>query len=229
MANIQQLAQIGTTVKNAVVFDFKNWRDAVNADRVRTVTMHGDALPQTVTQLFTLLQEREINYLLVGGIALLFYIEGRNTEDIDLIVAVSELSRLPEISLTSQDDNFARGKFGDLKIDFLLTRNPLFETVRQRYATTRHFMEQDIACATVEGLLLLKLYALPVLYRMGNFARVGLYENDIATLLHDYHPALPPLFDELANHLGATDLQAVRDVVAEIEQRIQRFQNRSDS
>jgi hypothetical protein len=33
------------------------------------------------------------------------------------------------------------------------------------------------------GLLLLKLYALPSLYREGNFARVGLYENDVATLL----------------------------------------------
>jgi hypothetical protein len=35
----------------------------------------------------------------------------------------------------------------------------------------------------VEGLILLKLYALPSLYRQGNFAKVGIYENDVATLL----------------------------------------------
>jgi hypothetical protein len=75
----------------------------------------------------------------------------------------------------------------------------------------------------VEGLLLLKLYALPSLYRQGNFARVGLYESDIATLIHDYRPQLEPLFDELAHHLSPTDLAAVRDVVADIQQRIQRF------
>lgn len=69
----------------------------------------------------------------------------------------------------------------------------------------------------------------PPFSQMGNFARVGLYENDIATLLHDYHPALPVLLDELADYLDANDLQAVRDVMAEIEQRIQRFENRSDS
>jgi hypothetical protein len=55
--------------------------------------------------------------------------------------------------------------------------------VQRRYATIKPFRERDIPCATVAGLLLLKLYALPSLYRQGSFARVGLYENDIATLM----------------------------------------------
>jgi len=75
----------------------------------------------------------------------------------------------------------------------------------------------------VEGLLLLKLYALPSLYRQGNFARVGICENDIATLVYSYRPQLEPLFEELAHHLSDTDLAAVREVVAEIQQRIERF------
>jgi hypothetical protein len=75
----------------------------------------------------------------------------------------------------------------------------------------------------VEGLLLLKLYALPSLYRQGDFTRVGLYETDVATLIHDYRPPLEPLLAELAHHLSASDLAAVRDVVAEIRQRIERF------
>ena len=159
----------------------------------------------------------------MGGVALLQYIEGRNTEYIDLIMALPALKQLPEIEVTTQDANFARAKFDELQIDLLLTRNPLFETVRQHYATTHRFVEQEIPCATVEGLLLLKLYALPSLYRQGNFARVGIYENDVATLIHDYQPKLEPLFDELAHHLSDADLAAVREIVTEIQQRIARF------
>jgi hypothetical protein len=105
-----------------------------------------------------------------------------NTEDIDFILTVADLERLPEIEIISQDADFARGKFKGLRIDFLLTRNPLFDHVRRHHATTQQFVEQAISCATVEGLLLLKLFALPALYRMGNFARVGIYESDVATL-----------------------------------------------
>lgn len=42
--------------------------------------------------------------------------------------------------------------------------------------------------ATVEGLLLLKLYALPSLYRQGSL-RVSIYENkNVAALLYTYRP-----------------------------------------
>ena len=41
--------------------------------------MHTDALLQAVEQLFTLLHERLITYLLVGGIAMFQYVQGRNT------------------------------------------------------------------------------------------------------------------------------------------------------
>ena len=214
IVNIQPKVHIGKVIRNATVFNFKNWRDG---------TMDTDPLLQNVARLFTLLNERQIKYLLVGGVALLQYIEGRNTEDIDLIMAMSALKKLPEIEIISQDINFARGQLAELQIDILLTRNRLFEKVRRHYSTTQYFVEQEIPCATVEGLLLLKLYALPSLYRQGNFARVGLYENDIATLIYDYRPELEPLFKELAHHLSETDLVAVREIVAEIQQRIKRF------
>ena len=102
-----------------------------------------------------------------------------------------------EIRVVEENADFARGQFDQLQIDLLLTRNPLFEKVRRAYATTQPFVERVIPCATVEGLLLLKLYALPSLYRHRNFARVGIYENDIATLMQIYQPALAPLLTEL--------------------------------
>jgi hypothetical protein len=209
---------VGEVIRNAVAFNFKNPGEEI---------LNADSLPESVERLFDLLHEREIGYLLVGGVAMLGYVEGRNTEDIDLILAVSDLEKLREITVEDLDADFARGKFERLRVDLLLTRNPLFEKVRRQHATTGRFIERDVPCATVEGLLLLKLYALPSLYRQGNFARVGLYENDVATLIEAYRPSLEPLFLELSGYLGPTDLATVRDIVSEIRTRIERFRGES--
>jgi len=212
---LRSAVDIGNIIQNAVVFNPRNWRDP---------SMNADALLQNVQRLFALLEERQIDYVLVGGIALLNYVKGRNTEDIDLSVALPALDKLPEIERRSQDLYFIRGEFQGLKIDALLTENPLFDAVQRRYATTLTFLDREIPIATPEGLLLLKLYALPSLYRQGDFVRVGIYENDIAALMYAYHPDMEALLGVLASYLNASDLASVREIVAEIEQRIQRFQ-----
>jgi hypothetical protein len=84
---------IGEIIKNGVVFDMKNWGNDLS---------NSDNLPQIVDRLFTTLAERNIDYLLVGGLALLSYIEGRNTQDIDFILAREDLEELPEISITDR-------------------------------------------------------------------------------------------------------------------------------
>lgn len=186
--------------------------------------MSDSALLDAAARLFALLEERRIDYLLVGGIALLQYVEGRNTEDIDLIMALSSLDKLPEIQKTGQDgDDFARGLFDGLKIDLLLTSNPLFDKARRQYSTRQRFLEREIPCATPEGLVLLKLYALPSLYRQGNFARVTLYEGDIQTLMQQYRIDPGPLLAELKDHLILTDLESLRKITDGIRQRIARF------
>jgi hypothetical protein len=48
------------------------------------------------------------------------------------------------------------------RIDILLTKNPLFAKVAEKYTTTKQFMDRTIRCATGEGLILLKLFALPL-------------------------------------------------------------------
>jgi hypothetical protein len=205
---------IGTVIRNARAFNIQHWQGAPRPM---------DDILQTVADLFALLKQRKIKSVLVGGIALLQYIQGRNTEDIDLILAVSSLKKLPEIVLVEEDIYFARGQYKDLQIDFLLTRNPLFAHVQRTYTTTQRFLEQDITSATVEGLVLLKLYALPSLYRQGNFARVGLYENDIATLIYYHRPDMDKLQQELAPFVSENDLAAIRDIVTDISKRIARF------
>jgi len=211
---IHTTSQIGGVIRNAILFNFKNSPEVI---------MNADSLLAQVEQLFDLLDSRKINYVLVGGIALLTYVEGRNTQDIDLIMTLPSVAKLPEIKVESQDMYFARGKYGELQIDILLTRHLLFDKVAKKYSTEKQFMDRKIHCATVEGLLLLKLFALPSLYRQGSFERVGLYENDIATLIYSFKPKTEPLFSELKKYLNETDMGEVRKTVADIEARIQRF------
>ena len=219
---IHNISQIGSIMRNAIVFDFKNSREKM---------LSAEFIPAQVEQLIDLLETRKISYALVNGIALLTYVEGRNTQDIHLIMALPSLSKIPEINVENQDMYFARGKFGELQIDILLTKNPLFAKVEKDYTTTKQFMDRKIRCATVDGLILLKLFALPSLYReacpepgrRGSFERVGIYENDIATLIHAFNPKIETLLTELSKHLNETDMVEARQIMADIESRIQRF------
>ena len=215
---IQSSTQIGDVIRNAVVFNIKNWLGGM---------MNSDSLIQSVQDFFNLLEQREIDYVLVGGIAILHYIEGRNTQDLDVLMAISSLEKLPELKVASQDMYIVRASYNELQIDILLTQNPLYKKVHSQYSKVEKFLDRNIPLATVEGLLLLKLYALPSLYRQGNFARVGIYENDIATLLHDYRPDMLPLLTELSQYVNASDLAEIKGVVSEIQNRIKRFKNES--
>jgi hypothetical protein len=118
-----------------------------------------------------------------------------------------------------------RGEYGKLIIDILLTQNKLFNKITQQFATIRQFGDKNIRCVTVEGLVILKFYALPSLYRQGNFARVSIYENDILLLLLNYSIDLELIFLVLSEHLLPSDLAEIRSIGAEIESRIKRFSN----
>jgi hypothetical protein len=215
---IQSSIQIGNVIRNAVVFNVKNWLGGM---------MNSDSLIQSVQDLFAVLEQRKIDYVLVGGIALLHYVEGRNTQDLDLLMAVSSLEKLPELKIASKDNYFVGADYNGLQIDVLLTQNPLFKRVHSNYSKNQHFLDRNIPIATVEGLLLLKLYALPSLYRQGNFARVGIYENDIATLFHYYQPDISPLLTELSKYVNESDLAEIKSIVKDIQNRLNRFKNES--
>lgn len=181
--------------------------------------MNPEALPTAVVRLFALLRERQIRFVLVGGIALLSYLPGRNTEDIDR----DDLRRLPELTVIDENDTFSRARLDGLQVVLLIARHPLFSLVQRRFVELRAFVEMGIPYTTVEGLLLLKLFAPPSLYRQGDFARVNLYESDVAALLQAYQPDLNPLLTELATHLSSTDVAAVGEILADISPRIERF------
>jgi len=210
--------QIGEIIYNAITFDVKNWLGA---------PMNSDALVQAVQDFFSMLEQRQVDYVLVGGVALLRYVTGRNTQDLDLIMALSSLKKLPELEIASEDANFVRASYGELQIDILLTTNPLFRKVQRQYSTVERLLDRRIPIATVDGLLLLKLYALPSLYRQGDFARVSIYENDIATLLYYYQPNVDGLMDELSRYVSDSDLAEIKAIVVEAQARVSRFKNKS--
>jgi hypothetical protein len=210
---------IGSILREGVAFDLKNWsRPNLNSDR----------LVELAQQLFDRLEAQQVDYLLVGGVALLSYIDGRNTQDIDFIVDRRDLDRLPELVLNDENQDFARGQFEDLQVDLLLTRNPLFQQVQQSYSTEQVFGSQRVRCVTVEGLLILKLYALPSLYRQGNFTKASLYENDIRLLLLNYEVDSAALLRILTPHLLASDLQALQETLQDIQTQIVRLKGQRD-
>ena len=133
-------------------------------------------IPRDALDLFRGLHEQRIPYLLVGGIAMLTYVQGRNTKDLELLMSAVAMQQVTELEILSQNDWFVRGQFRSVQVDLLLTTNPLFKTVEERYATKHRFAELEVPAATVEGLIVLKLYALPSLYRQMEMDRIALYK-----------------------------------------------------
>ena len=221
-ASLRRVAEI---VRNAVLFGPDAWEGGSLPDKNAGQPQRQNILPtdRDVVELFTLLGERRVPYLLVGGIAMLRYVEGRNTEDIDLLMSLPSLRQLPEITIEEQNEYFIRGRFRSVRVDVLLTANALFAEAQQSFGTTHRFAELDVPTATPEGLVLLKLYALPSLYRQGLFDRVSIYEGDIASLMQRHRPAVEPLLQRLQSHLETGDMHELRGIVRDIEARIARF------
>lgn len=222
-ASLRRVAEI---VRNAVLFGPDAWERGSLPERNVNPSPGQNVLPtdRDVAGLFTLFGERRIPYLLVGGIAMLRYVEGRNTEDIDLLMSLTSLRQLPEISIEEQNEHFSRGRFRSVRVDVLLTANALFAEAQQSFGAIHRFAELDVPTATAEGLVLLKLYALPSLYRRGLFDRVSVYESDIASLMQRHRPAVEPLLERLQSHLETGDMNELRGIVRDLEARIARFE-----
>lgn len=222
-ASLRRIAEI---VRNAALFGPDAWEGASPPERRAVAPELQSLLPtdRDVVELFTLLKRRDIPYLLVGGIAMLRYVAGRNTEDIDLLMSLPSLQQLREIVIEEQSEFFVKGRFRSVRVDVLLTANALFAEAQQSFGTTHRFAELDVPTATPEGLVLLKLYALPSLYRQGQIDRVTVYEADLTSLIQRHRCDVDPLLRRLQPHLSESDLRELRDIVRDIQARIARFE-----
>src|SRR5580698_9202165 len=182
------LRRVAQVLLDAWEADPRRWMNAPAELREGPSQSTGMPVPQDALDLFRLLSERQVDYLLVGGMAMLTYVKGRNTKDVDLLMSLESSHQIPELEIRDRQDFFARAQFRSLQVDLLFTFNPLFKIVQERFATTHRFAELEVPAATVEGLIVLKLYALPSLYRQFQMDRAALYENDITMLMANHSP-----------------------------------------
>lgn len=185
-----------------------------------------DALIQLddLKQFVALLEEREINYALVGGVALMIAAsESRPTEDLDFIVSPHQLDALSDVVIVSSDSNFGRYRWHDITIDALYTDNKIFSHALKNYRCTYDFGGCSISSLTAEGLFLLKLYALPSLYLQAQFDKANIYESDLTRLLRrnpDIEEERLLLF--LQKHLEISQVEELREIVQECRQKLKR-------
>jgi hypothetical protein len=176
-------------------------------------------LRPAIEGLFGELDEKKVDHVLVGGVALLSYVEGRNTQDIDLIVGPDQLGAI-DWHATVQDRDFGRAEYRGVRVDLLLRTNALFAHVAEHERATVEFHGRKIPIATRKGLLLLKLYALPSLYRNAQFARAALYEADIRMLRQGARIDDAELLRVLGAHVSKSDIAELSRILD--EQRSQR-------
>lgn len=177
-AREHQLA-ICQTIYDANAFDIKNWKSGFRSNP--------DMLPHSITRFLNLLDELEVDYCIVGGVAYLAYIEDRNTKDLDILLSVQELSKvLPSVEVINEDANFANAEFEGLRIDFLKTAHAVFNYVKQNETTKYKFAEGEYPIATVEGLIFMRLDAIIDLYRKGRWDKIPRYETDLQYLTRNY-------------------------------------------
>lgn len=182
--------------------------------------MNEEALLTQTERLIRALADDGIPHVLVGGLALLQYVDGRNTRDIDLILSVEDVPRIPNFILREKNEWFGTGDCGPLRVDLLFTTNPLFAEVATAHSAPRSFLNSTLQCATPEGIILLKLFALPSLYRQGQIERADLYETDILQLLRLDPVSDERLIDQLSGHLSDTDLKALAEVLRDLRHRL---------
>lgn len=192
-------------------------------------SMTDETRTQILADLFAQLRAAGVDHVLVGGIAMLRYVDGRNTDDIDLIVGETGLARVAGLVIADRNAAAARATFEGMRVDLLFTSHPVFRLVSERHVTDARFGEVSIRCATVQGLVVLKLFALPRLYRDGDLARAALYETDILMLMQRHRPDVDAALAELATYVTSAELHELRSIVADLQARLVRMARASGS
>ena len=221
------LRRVAEVLLDAWEADPRRWMNAPAELREGAQSQPAMPVPQDAMDLFRLLAERRVDYLLVGGMAMHTYVKGRNTKDVDLLMSMAALEKLPELNIEDRNDFFARGKFKSIQVDLLLTKNPLFNIVAEKFATKHPFAELEIPTVTVEGLVVLKLYALPSLYRQFEMDRAAVYENDITMLIARHSPALEPLTALAGQYAEPGDRKELQKIIYECCERARLLQQRA--
>ena len=215
-------SSIGSIVRDGLLFDPKNWTTLMTTPNINQIL-------ETIDRLFRTLNDRQVSYVLVGGIAMLSYIQGRNTQDIDLIIARSDGVSIG-LLINTENKDFAQASYEGVRVDLLLNQNKLFKKIQKDYSQVMQWSDHSVITATPEGLVILKLYALPLLYRQREFDRAAIYETDILQLVLNYQLKLEALLKLVKPYVIESDLEELGSIVQDILGRLRRIErNRTSS
>lgn len=215
-------SSIGSIVRDGLLFDPKNWTTLMTTPNINQIL-------ETIDRLFKTLNDRQVSYVLVGGIAMLSYIQGRNTQDINLIIARSDGVSI-RLLISTENKDFAQASYEGVRVDLLLNQNKLFKKIQKDYSQVMQWGDHSVITATPEGLVILKLYALPLLYRQREFDRAAIYETDILQLVLNYQLKLEALLKLVKPHVIESDLEELGSIVQDILGRLRRIErNRTSS
>ncbi len=205
---------IGGIISNGVAFNPKNWK--------MESKVHYSSLPLAVKSFLNLMRDLQVEFVLVGGVAIQAYLETRNTQDIDFIVKRAEVAILfNHLEILHSDDDFANCLTTDgLRVDFLFAENPVFNYVRQGFTQSVEYNEGVLTTATPEGLMLMKLFAWSNL-QLQNLTlsdkqirrKIILYEPDIKLLNEFYEIDFEKILRLLQRQISEVGYQMVTELV----------------
>ncbi len=199
---------ISQSIYDANAFNIQNWRDGFPIDY--------DMLPELVTKFLNLLEEKQVDFAIVGGIAYLAYVQDRNTKDLDILISVKELEKIIDrVQIIDEDANFTNALFEGMRIDFLKTSNSVFEYVKNHETTEYDFEEGLYPIATVNGLILMRFDAIIDLYQKGNFNKILFYERDLQVLTLNFEIDWEHIWKVSRNFFTTGQIAEFQKMVAE--------------
>jgi len=210
--DVARALDVGRVIELANAAKFANWSSAMNAEYIRSTN-----------DFLLLMRQRDIPFVVVGGIALLQHVPGRNTEDLDIILAAPHLAQIPELEVTEQNEMFAKASFRGLRVDVLFYEHPFFQRIGTEFSAELPYSVGRLRTATIDGLILLKLFALPSLYRQFDLDRAAIYEADLTQLLARTTHDDPFFLDLLRPFLIASDVREIGMLLGEIRQKLSRL------
>ena len=175
-------------------------------------------------KLIELLEDKGIDYALVGGVAMMALApDTRATDDYDFIGRQDDFESVSELSKVSSDKNFGRYRHNATTVDTLFVENPVFAHALKNYQADCVIANKKIRSLSPSGIALLKLYALPSLYLQSQYIRVATYEQDLEVLF-----IVDPEIDEdtllkfLSKHFNDSQITELKNTCEDIRRKLSR-------
>ncbi len=133
----------------------------------------GQTLGQALKLLITTLENRAVQYAIIGGIATIQHTRVRTTNDIDVLLNVPQIDMpgmfdaleaggfaidMPNNITELRNDGVTTIRFGDVLVDFMRPVLPVYTHVLDR-AISAQIVGQSVRISAAEGLIVMKLLA----------------------------------------------------------------------